>query len=145
MNRATAIGGLALLVAGFSAGWYVNGLRMDNTNKEQQVTTLTRDLKSANDQAATIDKKLGEVVTKTQAAADTMQGTLDTLATIRTESTKAQEKVTQQTQRIDNEIAKLGVPKCQLDFNTGSLWRAAGEKANSWRSAVYGPDSEAKH
>lgn len=144
MNQGTLIAGLGLLLAGFSAGWYTNGLRMDNKVQKQTVTTLTKDVKRANDTIGTINTKLGEVVTKSQMAADSTQATLDAFADIRQQSNKAMEEMSRGTERLDNEIDRLGIPKCQFDVTNGMLWQQAGERANSGRRALYGPEGAAK-
>lgn len=144
MNQGTLIAGLGLLLAGFSAGWYTNGLRMDNKVQKQTVTTLTKDVGRANDTIKNINTKLGEVVTKSQMAADSTQATLDAFADIRQQSNKAMEEMSRGTERLDNEIDRLGIPKCQFDVTNGMLWQQAGERANSGRRALYGPEGAAK-
>lgn len=142
MNRGTAIAALALMVSGFTAGWWANGLRMDNKLKGQQITTLNRDAQRAQSTINTINTKLGEVVTKGQMAADNTQAALQAIADIRQQANVAKEQVTHETMRLDNEIAKLGIPKCQFDFTYGELWRTTGERANATRRALYGPESK---
>jgi methyl-accepting chemotaxis protein len=144
MNQGTIIAGLGLMLAGFTAGWYTNGLRMDNKLQKQTVTTLTKDVNRANDTIGNINTKLGEVVTKTQMAVDNTQVTLNAFADLRKQSNTAMEEMSRGTERLDNEIDRLGIPKCQFDVTNGVLWQQAGERANSGRRALYGPDGAAK-
>jgi len=144
MNRVTLAVSLAALLGAFGAGWYVNGQRMENKLTRQQNATLKKDAEFANAQIGTINTKLAEVVTKSQAAADTTQAALDSIATIRRESNQAQDQLTSNTTRISNEIAKLGLPNCKFDITNGVLWKQAGEAANSGRHALYGTESKPK-
>lgn len=136
------IAGLGLLLAGFSAGWWVNGMRMDVAAKTTENKTLTKDLTRTQDQVKQVSNKLGEVITKSQKAVDTTQATIDAMQRIRDRSNSTMEAITKDTQRLDNEITALGVPKCVFDFTNGSLWEQAGERANSGRRALYGTEAK---
>jgi hypothetical protein len=144
MNRVTLAVSLAALLGAFGAGWYVNGQRLENKLVREQNATLKKDTEFANKQIGVINTKLAEVVTKSQSAADTTQAALDSIATIRRESNQAQEKLTSNTTRISNEIAKLGLPKCDFNVTNGVLWQQAGKAANSGRHALYGTEGKPK-
>lgn len=142
MNRGTLIASVALLAAGFTAGWWSNGLRMDNKLKTEQNTVLKRDIGAAQGQIRTINTKLAEVVTKSQMAADNTQAAIQAIADIRHNANVAKEQVTLDTMRLQNAIAKLGNPKCQFDASFGELWWQAGERANATRHSLYGTESK---
>lgn len=143
--KMTVIAAAVALVIGFGVGWTVNGARKDNVIKQAEIDRLTEQNIRAEESFDTINSKLGDVINKTEVAAAETQRTLDSLTTIRVDTNKAQEQVSVQTKRLDDEIAKLGVPKCQFDFNTGSLWRTTGERANSGRHALYGTETQSQN
>lgn len=136
-----AVSAIALASVSFVAGWTVNGWRVGKNQAEKQVKVEQGKVKEAVDTIAKVDTKMREVIRKTDTAATNLTQTLAQLDRINDATNKQSEQITANTQRIQNEINKLGPAKCAFDINFGRVWEGVGEAANSNRHTLYGPQA----
>jgi DNA repair ATPase RecN len=132
---------IAVFAVAFLAGWQVNGWRMGEKQAIAQANVLTEKVNDANKAFNTVNTKLGEVITKADTAANSTQQLANELMTIRKDTNKDMERISVRTGELQNEINKLGLPKCQFDAKLGSMWQQIGKTANSGRHSLYSAES----
>jgi len=135
------IAGLALVIVSFLAGWQVNGWRMGKQKAEVQVSALKDDVTDATNAFNKTKQNLNTVVTMSAAAAKSTQDIIDMQGKLRDENRKNMEQINARTGELQNEIDKLGLPKCVFSPATGGLWKQIGEAANAGRYSLYGTKS----
>jgi hypothetical protein len=132
---------IAVSVVAFFAGWQVNGWRMGEKQAIAQTDVLTEKVSDANKAFNAANTKLIEVITKTNTAANNAQQIVNQLADIRAANNSAMERISARTGALQDEINKLGLPKCQFDAKLGGMWQQIGKTANSGRHSLYGTES----
>lgn len=134
----TIVAAVSLAAASFTAGWVINGWRVGKNHAEEQITVEQDKTAEAVATIAKVDTKLKEVITKTEQAATTTTQTLAQLELINDATNRQSEQITATTQRLKNEIDKLGPAKCVFSIDYGRVWKGVGEAANSNRHTLYG-------
>jgi len=122
----------------FGAGWAGATWKAGNETKQVRIDALTDQNTRQNTFIDNINKNLKDVVEKSKAAADQTQKTVDTLTTVRSQTSREMQAIAAQSKQVSNEIKMLGVPKCSYDADYGRVWNTIGENANAGRDYLYG-------
>lgn len=122
----------------FGAGFRVATWRDAKKHNEYVIAQQKADIKG-------VTAKLDDVLTKTTNQVADTQAQLAKLNALNIKTSAAMESITNKSRQINNEIAKLGAPKCKFDANYGRVYEQIGTDANSGRGALYGTEAKPKH
>ncbi len=136
---------IILAVLLFGAGWMTATWRAGNQTKQVIIEAQKQQLTQSNADVASLNKNLTDVVTKSKAAADQTQTTLDKLDNIRIQTNNNVAAIAQKSQQVSNEISKLGLPKCSYDANYQRVWDSIGQNANANRDKLYRTQTTPAH
>lgn len=133
---------IALLAVAFGAGWAANGWRINSKERKQEIVTLKDEVKQRNEVIGYIDSKLKNVAQQADDAALATTEALGALKVLNDGTNRQLDIINAGTQKVQNEINSLGVPRCVYSLQYGSLYQDISKTANSGRFAVYGAQAE---